>query len=243
MAKLDELINQYADEINAKVIAWRRDFHQNPELGNQEFRTSKIVADHLRAIGVDEVYEGCAGGTGVLGVIKGAHPGPTVGLRADMDALPIKEDTGLPYASTKTATWGDQGTVPVMHACGHDMHTAMLMGAAEVIVRCKEELNGRVLLVFQPAEEGCASDWEGKSGAARFIEDPHYIANRPDVMFGQHIWYFAPRDTAGMLGVIPGMVGYCIQMKCLRALDIPRSSSRRYAKAEPFAELANNSEI
>lgn len=239
MAKLDELINQYADEINAKVIAWRRDFHQNPELGNQEFRTSKIVADHLRAIGVDEVYEGCAGGTGVLGVIKGAHPGPTVGLRADMDALPIKEDTGLPYASTKTATWGDQGTVPVMHACGHDMHTAMLMGAAEVIVRCKEELNGRVLLVFQPAEEGCASDWEGKSGAARFIEDPHYIANRPDVMFGQHIWYFAPRDTAGMLGVIPGMVGYCMDIVRITIKGISAHGNRPWMGRDSIKAAAH----
>ena len=212
MTELDKLIQQYSDEVNERVIAWRRDFHQHPELGNQEFRTSKIVADHLRAIGVDEVYDGLCGATGVLGIIHGDQPGPTVGLRADMDALPIKEDTGLPYASTDTATWGDQGVVPVMHACGHDMHTAMLMGAAEVIVRLRKKLKGKVVLVFQPAEEGWSSDWKGASGAARFIQEPLYIKNKPDVMFGQHIWYYAPRDTAGMLGVVPGLVGYCMDI-------------------------------
>lgn len=212
MADLNQLINQYSDEVYERVLAWRRDFHQNAELSNQEFRTSAIVAEHLRAIGVDEVYDKLAGGTGVLGIIHGAEDGPTVGLRADMDALPIKEDTGLPFASTQTATWGDQGTVPVMHACGHDMHTAMLMGAAEVIVKLRDRLKGKVVLVFQPAEEGCSSDWVGKSGAARFIEEPLYIQNAPDVMFGQHIWYYAPRGSAGKLGVIPGMVGYCMDI-------------------------------
>ena len=117
MTDVDQRIHQYADEVYESVVRWRRDFHLHPELGNQEVRTSQIVAEHLRAIGVDEVYEHLAGGTGVLGVIHGAQPGPTVGLRADMDALPIREDTGLPFASTDTTQWGNQGTVPVMHAC------------------------------------------------------------------------------------------------------------------------------
>ena len=142
MTDVDQRIHQYADEVYESVVRWRRDFHLHPELGNQEVRTSQIVAEHLRAIGVDEVYEHLAGGTGVLGVIHGAQPGPTVGLRADMDALPIREDTGLPFASTDTTQWGNQGTVPVMHACGHDMHTAMLMGAAQVYM--KHRLEGRL---------------------------------------------------------------------------------------------------
>ena len=212
MSNLNQLINQYSDDIYEKALEWRRDFHRHPELGNQEFRTSGIVANYLRQIGVDEVYDKLAGGTGVLGIIHGAYEGPTVGLRADMDALPIKEDTGLSFASTDTSTWGDQGTVPVMHACGHDMHTAMLMGAATVIVKLRDQLHGKVALVFQPAEEGCSSDWQGKSGAARFIEEPLYKENQPDVMFGQHIWYYAPRGSAGKLGVIPGMVGYCMDI-------------------------------
>ena len=107
MSNLNQLINQYSDDIYEKALEWRRDFHRHPELGNQEFRTSGIVADYLRQIGVDEVYDKLAGGTGVLGIIHGAYEGPTVGLRADMDALPIKEDTGLSFASTDTSTWGD----------------------------------------------------------------------------------------------------------------------------------------
>ncbi|MCI8816579.1 MAG: amidohydrolase [Angelakisella sp.] len=212
MTDVDQRIHQYADEVYESVVRWRRDFHLHPELGNQEVRTSQIVAEHLRAIGVDEVYEHLAGGTGVLGVIHGAQPGPTVGLRADMDALPIREDTGLPFASTDTTQWGNQGTVPVMHACGHDMHTAMLMGAAQVIVRLRDRLKGKVLLVFQPAEEGWSSDWVGKSGAARFVEEPLYRQNQPDAMFGQHIWYYAPRGSVGRLGVLPGQVGYCMDI-------------------------------
>jgi amidohydrolase len=170
-ANLDVLINQYAEEIEEKLIAWRRDFHEHPELGNQEFRTSKIVADHLRAIGVDEVYDGLAGATGVIGIIHGATGGPIVGLRADMDALPVEEETGLPFASIATSQWGDQGTVPVMHACGHDTHTAMLMATAEVLVRPRSQLQGKVVLIFQPAEESFSSDWVGKSGAAAMVEE------------------------------------------------------------------------
>lgn len=208
MNPLDQEINQRCEQINDQVIAWRRDIHQHPELGNQEFRTSKLVAEHLRRIGVDEVYEGLAGGTGVLGILHGGEDGPIVGLRADMDALPIKEATGLPFASKETSTWGDQGEVPVMHACGHDMHTAMLMGAATVLCEMRAHLKGKVVFVFQPAEEGCSSDWEGKSGAARFIEEPVYMENRPEAFFGQHVWYYAPPGTAGKIGCIPGIVGY-----------------------------------
>ena len=132
-------IIKLTDEIEEKLIGWRRDIHQHPELGNQEFRTSKLVADHLREIGVDEVYENLCGATGVMGIIHGAEDGPIVGVRCDMDALPVKEATGLPFASEAFCEWGDQGTVPVMHACGHDNHTAMVMAVGEVVCRLKDQ--------------------------------------------------------------------------------------------------------
>lgn len=204
-------INELSSLVEPKMVAWRRDIHQHPELGNQEVRTAKLVADHLRSIGVDEVYEHIAGSTGVIGVIHGAHPGPTVGLRADMDALPIKETADVPFASHATQTWGDQGVVPVMHACGHDIHTATLMAAAEVIVGMRDSLHGKVVLCFQPAEEHHASDWVGKSGAAAMAEDPIYLANKPDAFFAMHIETDAPRGSAGDVVLVPGLAGgFCM---------------------------------
>jgi len=205
---IDALITKYAMALEAKLLAWRRDIHKHPELGNQEFRTSKIVADHLRAIGVDEVYDKIAGGTGVMGIMRGALAGPTVGLRADMDALPIKEELLVPFASTATGEWGDQGTVPIMHACGHDAHTSMLMAAAEMIVNLRPQLKGRVMLIFQPAEEGCASHWIGKSGAARFVDEEIYLENLPDAVFGIHVNNDCPKGSAGKVGCLPGPSSY-----------------------------------
>jgi amidohydrolase len=170
-----------------KVIHWRRDIHQHPELGDQETRTSKLVADHLRGLGL-EVRTG-VGGTGVVGVLKGAKPGRTVALRADMDALPVKEPEGLPFASkAKQQYMGKE--VPVMHACGHDAHTAMLMGVAEVLSGMKGELPGTVLFVFQPAEEGSSvvTPASGKSwGARRMLEEGAFKDPRPDFVIGQHV--------------------------------------------------------
>ena len=160
-----------AEVLFDKMIAWRRDFHQHPELGNQEVRTSKIVADHLKAVGVDEVYTGIGESTGVLGIIHGARPGPMLGLRADMDALAMKEETGLSFASTDTQEYGNKGMVPVMHACGHDCHTAMLMAASEILAGMKDELEGDVALIFQPAEEGCSTSWVKRTGGDAFIND------------------------------------------------------------------------
>ena len=208
---IDALIIQYADEITEKLIAWRRDIHEHPELGNQEFRTGKIVADHLRAIGTDEVYDGLTGSTGVLGIIRGATDGPTVGLRADMDALPIKEETGLSFASQATTQWGDQGIVPVMHACGHDAHTAMLMATAEVLVRLRSQLRGKVVLIFQPAEESFASDWQGKSGAAAMIAEEVYLKNKPDAVFGLHVAFAGDTGAAGKIYYKPG-ASYCMSI-------------------------------
>lgn len=211
MEKIYQMICQHADEVLEKTIAWRRDFHQHPELGNQEVRTAGIVAAHLREIGVDEVYEHLGGSTGVIGILHGAFDGPTVGLRADMDALPIKEVSGVPFASTDTQHWGDQGEVPVMHACGHDIHTAMLMGAAEALTKMREEIHGKVMFVFQPAEEHHASDWVGKSGAAAMVKEEVYLKNIPDAFFALHIETDAPEGSAGDVVLVPGLAGgFCM---------------------------------
>ena len=134
-----------------KVVAWRRDIHEHPELSGQEVRTAKLVAAHLRALGI-EVQEQ-VGMTGVVGVLKGGLPGPVVALRADMDALPVTEQVDLPFRSKAKATWQGQ-EVGVMHACGHDNHVAILMGAAEVLARMRAQIPGTVKFLFQPAEEG-----------------------------------------------------------------------------------------
>src|SRR5258706_1686937 len=147
----DEALGAAAGRIEAKVIAWRRDFHRNPELGNREFRTSKIVAEHLRALGV-EVKEKVAH-TGVVRVLKGGLPGPAVAMRADLDALPVTEEVDVPFRSEVKTEWGGQ-KCGVMHACGHDAHTAILMGVAEVLAGMRSRIPGTVKFIFQPAEEG-----------------------------------------------------------------------------------------
>ncbi|PVM91369.1 amidohydrolase [Caulobacter endophyticus] len=165
-----------------KVVAWRRDVHEHPELGNQEVRTAALVARELKALGL-EVREG-VGKTGVVGVLKGGKPGKVVALRADMDALPVLEKTGLPFASRATATWEGK-TVPVMHACGHDTHVAMLLGAATVLAGMKNDIAGTVVFIFQPAEEGPQAGDEG--GAKLMIADGALDNPKVDAIFGVHI--------------------------------------------------------
>jgi len=169
--------------IMPEVVDWRRDLHRHPELGFAETRTAGVVAEHLRALGL-EVRTG-VGKTGVVGVLRGARPGRTVALRADMDALPVREATGLAFASTATGTYMGE-TVPVAHACGHDMHVAMLMGAAEVLAGIKDRIAGTVVFVFQPAEEG-APPGEPKGGAALMIEDGALADPKPEAIFGLHV--------------------------------------------------------
>lgn len=166
-----------------QVVAWRRDLHANPELGFAEIRTAGVVADHLRSLGL-EVRTG-VGRTGVVGILRGARPGRTVALRADMDALPVLEATGLPFASTATGTYMGQ-TVPVAHACGHDSHVAMLMGAATVLAGMKDRIEGTIVFIFQPAEEG-APPGEPKGGAALMIDDGALRDPRPEAIFGLHV--------------------------------------------------------
>ena len=156
-------IEREAKAIESRMIAWRRDIHQHPELGNREFRTAALVAEHLKKLGY-EVREKVAH-TGVVAVLAGGKPGPVVALRADMDALPVKEEVDLPFASKVTATWRGQ-QVGVMHACGHDAHVAILMAAAEIFAKMRSELPGTVKLIFQPAEEGPPP---GEQGGARLM--------------------------------------------------------------------------
>ena len=168
------------DDIEPAVIEWRRDFHANPELSNREFRTASIVADHLAALGMDVPIE--VAHTGVIGILRGAHPGPIVALRADMDALPVKERVDLPFKSEVTSLYRGE-EVPVMHACGHDTHVAMLMGAAEVLAGMRESLHGSVKFIFQPAEEGPPPGEEG--GAELMVKEG--IMEDVDAVFGLHI--------------------------------------------------------
>jgi len=182
IAKLKEKINAEADKIEQQCITWRRDFHQNPELGNSETRTAKIIADHLKKLGLD-VKEGVAK-TGVVGILKGGKPGPCIALRADIDALPIIEKTNLPFASKQKAIYNGQ-EVGVMHACGHDTHTAMLMSVAEILAGMKSDIKGSVKFIFQPAEEGPPEGEEG--GAALMVKEGVMENPKVDVIFGLHI--------------------------------------------------------
>ncbi|MFN3514612.1 MAG: amidohydrolase [Phenylobacterium sp.] len=180
-AAYDAAVFAAARAVQPKVVAWRRDIHQHPELSNREVRTAKVVADHLRSLGL-EVRTGVAK-TGVVGILRGGKPGKVVALRADMDALPVAEQTGLPFASKATAEYNGQ-TVPVMHACGHDSHVAILMGAAEVLAGMKDQIEGTVVFVFQPAEEGLLAGEEG--GAPLMIKEGVLANPKVDAIFGLH---------------------------------------------------------
>ncbi len=174
-------IDRRAAEIENDVIEWRRDIHQHPELGNREFRTAGIVADHLRSLGIEVRTE--MAHTGVVGLLRGGLPGPVVALRADMDALPVTELADVPFASRVTTEYNGQ-EVGVMHACGHDVHTAVLMGAAEVLAGMRDRLPGTVKFIFQPAEEGAPAGERG--GASLMIEEGALDNPRPEVIFGLH---------------------------------------------------------
>src|SRR5262245_6348525 len=189
-------VNQRAAKVEGKVIAWRRDIHQNPELGNREVRTSKLVADHLRGLGL-EVRTGVAH-TGVVAVLRGGKPGAVVALRADMDALPVTEETDIPFASKAKGTYEGK-EVGVAHVCGHDAHTAILMGTAEVLASMRKELPGTVKFIFQPAEEGPPDGEDG--GAAMMIKQGALDNPRPEAIFGLHVtngW------EVGRIGYRPG---------------------------------------
>ena len=180
---LSSQVDRLSQEITPQVVTWRRDFHKNPELGNREVRTAKVIADELRRLGY-EVQTGVAH-TGVVAVLKGAKPGPVVALRSDMDALPVTEQGDLPFKSTAKAAWNGQD-VGVMHACGHDNHMAILLGAATVFARMKDQLPGTIKLIFQPAEEGPPA---GEQGGAELMVKEGVLDNpKVDAIFGLHVF-------------------------------------------------------
>ena len=186
-------IEDAANALQAQVLAWRRDFHANPELGNREFRTSAIVAEHLRRLGFDDVRTGVAH-TGIVGLLKGGLPGGVVALRADMDALPVAEEVDVPFASKVRATWNGE-SVGVMHACGHDAHTAILMGVAEVLAGLRANLRGSVKFIFQPAEE---MPPEGEDGGAKMMIAEGALENPvPQAIFGLHVTSRLPLGVIG----------------------------------------------
>lgn len=190
--KLQARLDQQIKDIEPKVIEWRRQFHQNPELSNQEFKTGAKIADFLKALGITVTYP--VAKTGVLGVLTGAYPGPVIALRADMDALPITERNNLPFTSKVVVNYRGQET-GVMHACGHDSHMAMLMAVAEILANNKSELKGTVKFFFQPAEEGLPPGEEG--GAALMIKEGVMENPKVDVEFGLHIQSWLPVGTIG----------------------------------------------
>ena len=203
---LDRRIDQAAAAVEQKVIATRRDIHQNPELGNRELRTAKLVDERLRALGI-ETRTGVAH-TGVIGVLKGGKPGKVVALRADMDALPVTEQVDLPFASKVRTTYNGQ-EVGVMHACGHDAHVAILLGVAEVLAGMRAEIAGTVVFIFQPAEEGPP---EGEEGGAGLMVREGALANpKVDAIFGLHV---GSRLAVGQIGYRPqGMMAAVDAMK------------------------------
>jgi amidohydrolase len=189
-------VDAAAAALEDEMIAWRRDLHEFPELSNREFETSAKIADHLRGLGMD-VQTGVAH-TGVVGILNPGKEGPLVALRADMDALPVAEQTGLPFASTRRAEFNGVET-GVMHACGHDAHVAMLMAAAELLAGMKDELPGSVMFIFQPAEEGAPPGEEG--GAELMLKEGVFSDSMPDVIFGLHVTSI---ESAGVISYRSG---------------------------------------
>ena len=186
-------IDRRAEALKNKLIAWRRDFHQHPELSNREHRTGKIVAEHLRALGLE--VQAPVARTGVVALLRGDRPGPVVALRADMDALPVAEAVDLSFASQAQSEYEGK-TVPVMHACGHDAHTAILMAVAEIFAPMKSQIAGTIKFLFQPAEEGPPGDEEG--GAELMIKQGVLENPRPAAIFGLHV----------IAGMATGKIGY-----------------------------------
>ena len=217
-----------------KVIEWRHDIHENPELSNREFRTAEKVEAHLRSLGIK--VESKIAYTGVVGLIEGSLPGPTIALRADMDGLPVIEKTGLPFASKKMTEYLGQ-SVGVMHACGHDAHVAILMGVAEFLAKNKDQLKGNVMLIFQPAEEGPP---EGENGGAKMmLEEGIFETYNPEVIFGLHVG----NGPHGYIGVSSGPAMAAAGTYRIKIKGVQAHGSRPWDSIDPVmasAELIQN---
>jgi amidohydrolase len=217
-------------QVESKVIAWRRDLHQHPELSNREFRTSKVIEKHLKSLGL-EVQTGIAH-TGVVAILKGGKPGPLIGLRADMDALPVTEVVDLPFASKVTDTYRNQ-TVGVMHACGHDTHVAMLMGVAENLVKVKDNLAGDVMFIFQPAEEGAPEGEQG--GAELMLKQGLFAKRKPEQVFGMHVTSSMP---TGMIGLRSGPAMASEDSFTIKVMGKQTHGSRPWSGVDPIVASA-----
>lgn len=224
-----------ADNIEDKVIAWRHDMHQNPELGNREFRTAELIAKHLKSLGIEVQTK--VGVTGVVGILKGNQPGPVVALRADMDALPVEEKNDLPYTSKVKTTYNGQETF-VMHACGHDGHVAILMGVAEILSGMKNELKGTVKFIFQPAEEGAPKGEEG--GAELMIKEGVLENPKVDVIFGLHL---NAQTEVGKIKYRPAGIMAAVDDMKLIIIGKPSHGSRPWSSVDPVvvsAQIVNS---
>ena len=215
----------------AKLVAWRRDFHRNPELSNREERTAAKVAEHLRSLGL-KPQTGVAH-HGVVAIIEGGKPGPKVALRADMDALPVTEQTGLPFASKVTTTFNGQ-TTGVMHACGHDGHTSILLGIADALVAMREDLPGQVMLIFQPAEEGVPPGEKG--GAPLMLEEGIFAKFKPDAVFGMHVFSTL---QAGQIGVRQGPLMAASDRFTIKVKGRQTHGSRPWGGIDPVVAAAD----
>jgi amidohydrolase len=228
--KLRQAIKAKAAAVEPKVIAWRRDIHEHPELGNQEVRTSALIAKHLQSLGI-EVKTGVAK-TGVVGILKGDLPGPVVALRADMDALPVEEKNDLPFKSKAKTTYNGN-EVSVMHACGHDTHVAMLMGAAEVLASMKKDLRGTVKFIFQPAEEGAPVGEEG--GAELMVKEGVLESPKVDAIFGIHI---AAESEAGKITYRPGGTAASVNDVKITVIGKPSHGAMPWSSVDPILVAA-----
>ncbi|MBA3486519.1 MAG: amidohydrolase [Lysobacter sp.] len=224
-------VSDAAERLRNDVVALRRDFHQNPELSNREQRTSAKVAEHLRALGL-EPTTGIAH-HGVVAIIKGGKPGPRIALRADMDALPVTEQTGLSFASKATTLFRNE-TVGVMHACGHDAHTGILLGVADALVAMREELPGQVMLVFQPSEEGAPDGEEG--GASLMIAEGLFADFKPDAMFGLHVFSSV---QAGQIAVRSGPLMAASDKFTITVQGVQTHGSRPWGGVDPIVAAAD----
>ncbi len=228
-ADLKSSLDNEIEPLMKKVMDWRHDIHQYPELGNREFRTSKKIADHLISLGIEIETE--IAYTGIVGLIKGGMPGPTIALRADMDALPVEEKTGLPFASkVRTSYLGND--VGVMHACGHDAHVAILMGVAEFLAKNKSKIKGNIMLIFQPAEEGPPEDEGG--GAKMMLAEGIFDRYNPEVIFGLHV----TNIPNGVLSVTPGPAMAAASTYRIKIKGVQTHGSTPWAGIDPIMATA-----
>ena len=228
--KVYPLLDKYASEIEQKMVQWRREIHQNPELSNREFKTAEKVATHLKALGIEVKTK--VAHTGVVGILRGRKPGPVIALRADMDALPVTERVDVPFASKVRGEYNGIET-GIMHACGHDTHVAILMATAEVLSKVRDQLPGTIKFIFQPAEEGTPPGEEG--GADLMVEEG--VLNNPDVeaIFGLHISSDIP---VGTLAYKPGGYMAAADRLIIKVKGVQTHGSKPWGGVDPIVTAA-----